>query len=352
MNNELLKYYQMTTKELAKKLKAEANWHGQESYLFLPDKPKGKICLVAHIDTVFSEYDKIDKKKDCLTDNPRIKKSIFYDKDKRVAWSPQGLGADDRTGVWACLELFKTIPEPYKPIVLLTDGEETGGSGAYEAIDIFKDYLKDVSYFIELDRKGKGEAVFYNGESQDFIDYIASFGFKESFGSFSDISILCPEFQKCGVNLSIGYHNAHFETEFQDMNDLDYTMNVMPNILKDTPKDMSGWKLDPLWDTSRFDYGKYGLCGHGKYGYGLSKYSEYDYLECPRCKQNLVWSDVTMGYCPFCGRDLSDNKKAFDKMVLEYMYPKKDTVLKSVQTEAKNPKCWKNKKKKHQNKIY
>ena len=47
------------------------------------------IALVAHMDTVF--------------ENPPS--NIYYDREKGVLWSPEGLGADDRAGIFAILKI-------------------------------------------------------------------------------------------------------------------------------------------------------------------------------------------------------------------------------------------------------
>ena len=69
------------------------------------------IALVAHMDTVFT--------------HPA--ENMFYDERKGVLWSPEGLGADDRAGVFSIL---KILQENLRPSVILTTDEEKGGIGA------------------------------------------------------------------------------------------------------------------------------------------------------------------------------------------------------------------------------
>ena len=70
------------------------------------------IALVAHLDTVF--------------DNPP--KHIFFDHDQDVMWSPNGMGADDRAGVFA---IIKIISHGFRPHIIFTHDEELGGDGAF-----------------------------------------------------------------------------------------------------------------------------------------------------------------------------------------------------------------------------
>lgn len=42
-------------------------------------------------------------------------------------WSPQGLGADDRAGIFAIIQIIKSGLRPH---IILTTDEEVGGVGA------------------------------------------------------------------------------------------------------------------------------------------------------------------------------------------------------------------------------
>ena len=63
------------------------------------------VALVAHMDTVFKA--------------PPTE--IYYDRRKNVMWSPTGLGADDRAGVFSILQLIKA---GYRPHVIFTTDED------------------------------------------------------------------------------------------------------------------------------------------------------------------------------------------------------------------------------------
>ena len=53
-------------------------------------------------------------------------------------------------------------------------------------------------------------AFFYYCNNIPFIEYVKPLWVSfENWGSFSDISILCPKWEVAGVNLSIGYENEH-----------------------------------------------------------------------------------------------------------------------------------------------
>ena len=69
------------------------------------------IALVAHMDTVFFK--------------PAT--TIYYDRQKNTMWSPMGLGADDRAGVFAIIQILQSGLRPH---IIFTTDEEKGCLGA------------------------------------------------------------------------------------------------------------------------------------------------------------------------------------------------------------------------------
>lgn len=145
------------------------------------------VLLIAHMDTVHQ--------------NPATE--ICYSRDHNIVMSPQGIGGDDRAGVYMILQIIQEV----KCHVLFCEDEEIGGHGA--EMFICSGIQPQVDYLVEVDRRGSNDAVFYQCANQDFIDFITSFGFEEAFGSFSDISIIAPELKTAAVNISAGYYNEH-----------------------------------------------------------------------------------------------------------------------------------------------
>jgi hypothetical protein len=200
------------------------------------------VMLVAHVDTVFSFPPK----------------DIFYDSAKTVLWSPQGLGADDRAGVAAILEI---LLRGFRPHILFTDGEESGCTGAMEAITALpKMSVKDVGYIIELDRRGSNEAVFYGCGSRKFMNYVLEFGFKKEQGIYTDICILCPSWGIAGANLSTGSYDSHTKTEILNLSEWLVTVNKVARMLRRNRKEQF-----PITVNSNAGRGMFGLAGL-KYG--------------------------------------------------------------------------------------
>lgn len=200
------------------------------------------VALVAHLDTIFSQ--------------PPDEDYIFYDKEANVIWSPEGGCGDDRLGVFGILKL---IHKGYRPTVIFTTGEEAGGIGASSLILDFPQAPENLKYIIELDRQGIDDCVFYRCNNFDFIKHIESFGFKKDWGSFSDISIICPTWGIAGVNLSIGYLNEHSYSETVWISAFDKTIKRVSKIL-DSCLEHEKYEFIPYIPPS-FEYkGKYRCC--------------------------------------------------------------------------------------------
>ena len=75
---------------------------------------------------------------------------------------------------------------------------------------------------MEIDRRGHNDAVFYDCDNPDFVEFIESTGyFEENYGTFSDISIIAPKAGISAVNLSAGYNKEHTTNEYVVMRDVD-----------------------------------------------------------------------------------------------------------------------------------
>ena len=169
------------------------------------------VMLVAHLDTVHRE----------------IPYQIYYDNEQDVMWSPQGIGGDDRCGIYSIMKILET----YKPHVLFLEDEEKGCIGAGKAVERL--YAPDVNFIIELDRRGINDCVFYDCGNKKFQEYIETFGFETKQGSFTDIVELSDAWQIASVNLSIGYFDEHTYSETIHIKLMEATINKVKNIIQD-----------------------------------------------------------------------------------------------------------------------
>lgn len=171
---------------------------------FLYAEGNAPYMLIAHLDTVHKKLPSI----------------ICYSKDGNYVMSPQGIGGDDRCGVYIILQLLDKLP--YRPYVVFTMDEEIGGVGADEFATYIRaqEKMPDLKYIVEFDRKGNDDCVFYHCDSDEFVKFVEGFGFTKAYGTFSDISVIAPAMGVAAVNLSSGYYNPHTEHEYVSMNDV------------------------------------------------------------------------------------------------------------------------------------
>lgn len=174
------------------------------------------VLLVAHLDTVHD-----------------LLPSLFvYDMEKDSVSCAEGIGGDDRCGVYMILEIIKN----YNCSVLFCEEEEKGGIGASKFIktDLAKELISQFNYAIELDRKGSNDAVFYDCDNEEFEKFITKDFYKLAYGSFSDISTVAPFLACAAVNLSCGYYNAHTNNEYVVLHEMERSMEEVCKILERT----------------------------------------------------------------------------------------------------------------------
>lgn len=191
---------------------------------YLLVKGTAPVLLVAHMDTV--HIDRV--------------KTICYSEDGNVLMSPQGIGGDDRCGIYGICKVYEQAKE--KPWLLFTCDEEIGCIGACAFADDFMagkidPMIQQVKLIIELDRKGKNDAVFYDCDNDQFRQYILSKGFIEQIGSYSDIVEIGEAMGIASVNLSSGYYNAHTTSEYIVLNDLETTIKKVIGIVQESLQD-------------------------------------------------------------------------------------------------------------------
>ena len=121
------------------------------------------VLLVAHLDTVHENLPT-----EIIEENGTLS-------------SPQGIGGDDRCGVYMIFEVIKK----FDCSVLFCEDEELGSIGAKKFVKSNASNNLDFNYIIEFDRKGSIDAVFYKCKNKEFEDFITSDYFKTNIGTGS-----------------------------------------------------------------------------------------------------------------------------------------------------------------------
>ena len=203
------------------------------------------VLLTAHMDTVHKE---------CVKE---------FHEENGIIKSPQGIGGDDRCGIYMILKL---IERGYKPSVLFCEDEEIGGVGSNKFVKTeLIEELKACKYLIELDRANSNDAVYYDCGNNEFKAFISeTIGYKEAIGSFSDISHLSPACDRASVNLSCGYYKAHTTDEYVVLSEMENTINKVAELLSIDYSKMEAFDYQACFDYSSF-YDFYGYSDEGEY---------------------------------------------------------------------------------------
>jgi len=169
------------------------------------------ILLTAHLDTVHSQ----------------TVQDVCINQNNSLVWSPQGIGGDDRCGVWIILEILKTIPCH----VLFCEDEEIGRKGAIQFVK--SGICPSVDFIFASDRRGERDVVFYDCDNQDFESWITTNSyFKTNIGSVSDISVLGPKLKTAAANFSSGYFSEHTHAEYVDIEIMKRTASELSKLIK------------------------------------------------------------------------------------------------------------------------
>lgn len=202
LNKELSKYYK--------------NVISQDGFIYV--KGKDKICLTAHMDTVHKELIKyVDIKKE---------------NGKHIISSPQGIGGDDRCGIYMILKILEA---GFRPSIVFCEDEEIGCVGSNKFTDTkFIKNLSKMYFLIELDRGGFKNVVFYDDANNDFHDFVLdTIEYKEEIGSYSDICELSPVCGISSVNIACGYYKAHRLEEYVIMEEMESAIKKTIKLMKE-----------------------------------------------------------------------------------------------------------------------
>lgn len=201
------------------------------------------VLLVAHLDTVHS----------------KLPNMILYDKDQNTVSSPNGIGGDDRCGVYMIFEIIKK----FNCSVLFCEDEEDGGIGANKFVKTDLARTLDFNYIIEFDRANANDAVFYSCDNYDFEKFITRDFYKINYGTYSDICDIAPVIGCAAVNLSCGYYKAHTKDEYVVLSDMENSIKAACDILARTTQN------DKFEYVEYFEYDAWN-------GYGYNGFIDYN----------------------------------------------------------------------------
>lgn len=234
-------------------------------------------CLASHMDQVQRKHSK------------DFEVMCNGDKCFGFSWKTmemQGLGADDKNGIYICLECLKAF-DVLK--VAFFVGEEVGCVGSSN-IDL--SFFKDCRFIIEPDRRGGNDLItsMFCGQvcSKKFIEDIKAedYGYKEERGSVTDVGELTD--RGVGIsclNLSCGYYEAHTDNEYTVLSELQNCLDFVMHVICDCRE------VYPF-EGGYGSYG-YGYVNYGYYGRQNPKYSSLvgNLVNGTKCSEQVVVDD-------------------------------------------------------------
>jgi hypothetical protein len=196
------------------------------------------FIVQAHIDVVTGGFkgQEWDKEKKEWIKHKDVGKMEVIRKRNLITSKVGILGGDDRAGIMAILAInFACIKKKLPmPSILLTNGEESGGTGMKKFVGVIdKKMFDSVRLIIGLDRRGCGEYVTYIDPDTEVKSYIESFGFNKSYGSYSDSKDLSRFLNIPHVNLSVGYYDNHSSKETVHLDETFLTATRVCEMIKD-----------------------------------------------------------------------------------------------------------------------
>lgn len=145
--------------------------------------------------------------------------------------SKNGLGADDKNGIWIVLNLLARWDTSF----ILSTGEESISKDVEHVLLANEDVLRRIPYCLVFDRKGKGDIIGWeNGYcAQEFQKRVSQegerFGYRPEMGVYSDADAI-SEYCEC-VNLSVGYYRAHSKEEYTIFEELQNALAFGDHLL-------------------------------------------------------------------------------------------------------------------------
>jgi putative aminopeptidase FrvX len=223
--------------------------------------PEYYPCVLAHMDMVITHKSSFG----INIQNGVI--SGYHISDR----TPCSLGLDDKVGICIALQLLQEIPNLK---VVFTTEEEIGAIGAREATTNV-DFLSNVRYFLQADRKGCSDFITFTNclnvvspeFKKDLTPILQKYGYTGNTGTLTDVGEFCEQLGISGCNLSCGYYNQHSTKEYGIIEQMTNCLNLMEEIIRTLPED----KVYELEVENPYQY-------YQDDPYGLYRqYSDYDF---------------------------------------------------------------------------
>lgn len=210
-------------------------------------------CIVAHMDQVQEQHSKDF--------------AVFMHKDTIFGFSAksrkqQGLGADDKNGLWVALSLLK---EKSVLKCAFFVSEEVGCVGSSQAN---MEFFNNVRFCLQPDRRGGGDLItsinYIQICSDEFLNDIPyeAFGYTPTNGLMTDVEALLQNgLHVACINFSCGYYHPHTDQEVTSWSELCNALDFASEIVDRCEKVYEhqalygGYNNRYTWYDDWLDYG-------------------------------------------------------------------------------------------------
>lgn len=177
-------------------------------------------CVCSHLDTVHSVVNGYE---------------VIY-KDN-IVYSPSGIGGDDKCGIITALI---ALERRQKVKAIFFSSEEVGLIGSSSIDD---SYFSNISFLIGVDRKGNSDFICMDGSDYtvsnqliaDTSGTLERHGYSPCTGLITDsIGLWRDGIGISAVNVSCGYYNAHTNSEYINLDDLNRCIYFVLDLIADT----------------------------------------------------------------------------------------------------------------------
>lgn len=212
---------------------------------------KGKAatfpCIAAHLDEVHQArekgYEVLFVKDEFI---------IGFNSGKREF---NGIGADDKNGIWVCLKCLEKY-DNLKCVFFV--GEEQGCIGSRQADMRFFD---DCRFVLQCDRKGNSDFIncIYGKPlcSSQFLKdaNLKEHGYKEENGMQTDVRTLRDRGLEIScANISCGYYYPHTPHEMTNIEDLKKCLMLVEHIIENCREVYTYKEERPQWPNRSWDF--------------------------------------------------------------------------------------------------
>ena len=268
----------------------------EDGFLHLiPQENAIPICFTAHMDTVHKE---------------KVKKILVEKhKDKTILSSPQGIGGDDRCGIYMIVRL---LDMGYKPYVVFCEDEEVGCVGASKFCKTKYINNMNIKFMVELDRRNGNDAVYYDLDNKEFEEFVTeTTGYVTAIGSMSDISYLAPEAGVAAVNLSCGYYKEHTLEHYVVWEEMERTLEATIYLIA----------AARVESTPKFEYKEI-----ERFGWSYNKYGWYDdYDDYYTEYVTITWiEDSKLNSETYDGKSVEE---CIGKFIIDHPYLRYDDIV-------------------------